>query len=93
MRSAAQRSVGAAVIAAAFFSVLTLSAQQAPPAAPGGRGGGDPMRGQPRINALIISGGCCHDYPYQAKILIDTINKVAAGGLDDRDPGRPRHDW
>lgn len=76
MRSAVQRSVSAAVIAAAFLSVLTLSAQQAPPAAPGGRGGGDPFRGQPRLNALIISGGCCHDYAYQSKIFVDTINKA-----------------
>ncbi len=34
------------------------------------------MRGQPRINALIISGGCCHDYAYQSKIFVDTINKA-----------------
>ena len=41
-----------------------------------GRGGGDPFAGQPRINALIISGGCCHDYSGEAKILMDTISKV-----------------
>ncbi len=43
----------------------------------GGRGrGGDPFAGQPRINALIISGGCCHDYSGEAKVLMDTISKV-----------------
>jgi type 1 glutamine amidotransferase len=34
-----------------------------------------PAATQPRINALLISGGCCHDYPLQDKLLVDTINK------------------
>jgi uncharacterized protein len=43
----------------------------------GGRGGGgDPFAGQPRIKALIVSGGCCHDYSGEAKVLMDTISKV-----------------
>ena len=43
--------------------------------------GEQPQRGasaqpnSPRINALLVSGGCCHDYPLQDKILIDTISK------------------
>ena len=42
----------------------------------GGRGGGDPFAGQPRLNALIISGGCCHDYSGEAKILMDTVGRA-----------------
>jgi len=38
--------------------------------------GAPPQSNEPRINALLISGGCCHDYPLQDRILIDTINKV-----------------
>ena len=37
--------------------------------------GAPPQSTEPRINALLVSGGCCHDYPLQDKILIDTINK------------------
>lgn len=49
----------------------------AAPAPPGGRGGpGDPFAGRPRIKALIISGGCCHDYSGEAKVMMDAISKV-----------------
>ena len=37
--------------------------------------GAPPQANEPRINALLVSGGCCHDYPLQDKLLIDTINK------------------
>ena len=52
--------------------------QAAAPAAPQGRGRGqsDPFAGMPRINALVISGGCCHDYGLQGRLLMDTINRV-----------------
>ena len=47
------------------------------PAGQRGRGGpGDPFAGQPRIKALIVSGGCCHDYSGEAKVLMDTVSKV-----------------
>jgi len=36
----------------------------------------DPFAGQPRVNALVISGGCCHDWPTQGQLLMQTINKV-----------------
>jgi type 1 glutamine amidotransferase len=29
----------------------------------------------PRINALVVSGGCCHDYALQGKLLVDAISK------------------
>ena len=41
-----------------------------------GRGLRDPFAGQRRINALLVSGGCCHDYPLQARLLIDAINRT-----------------
>src|SRR3990170_2198939 len=73
------------VSAALLALTVTASAQaQAPEAAPGrsgapqGRrgGGGDPFAGQPRIKALVISGGCCHDYTGEAKVLMDTVSRV-----------------
>jgi hypothetical protein len=30
----------------------------------------------PPINAMIITGGCCHDYTGQSKVLMDTLNAV-----------------
>ena len=48
------------------------------PAGQRGRGGpGDPFAGQPRIKALIVSGGCCHDYSGEAKVLMDSVSKVS----------------
>jgi uncharacterized protein len=29
----------------------------------------------PRIRALVVSGGCCHDYGYQAKVLMEAVSK------------------
>lgn len=43
-------------------------------AGPGGAGGA--FAGQTPINALIISGGCCHDYPAQNKALQDLLNPL-----------------
>ena len=47
-----------------------------PPAGRGGRGRGGPVdkfAGQKRIKALVVSGGCCHDYRGQDKILMDLM--------------------
>jgi hypothetical protein len=30
----------------------------------------------PRVNALVVSGGCCHDYGYQGGMLMEAVNKV-----------------
>jgi type 1 glutamine amidotransferase len=74
-----------AITTALLLFALSPLAGQAPQgtAAPapqtegrGGRGGGDPFRGQPRINALIVSGGCCHDYAGEAKVMMDAIGKA-----------------
>jgi uncharacterized protein len=73
--------------AAAFLALSTTASAQAPAGERGaapergagpqrGRGGGDPFAGQPRIKALIVSGGCCHDYSGEAKVFMDTISKA-----------------
>jgi uncharacterized protein len=36
----------------------------------------DPFAGQPRIKALVVSGGCCHDYPNQDKLVMEIVRKV-----------------
>jgi type 1 glutamine amidotransferase len=74
--------------------------------APGGRRGrgpGDPFAGQPRINALVVSGGCCHEYFEQAKLMVDAVNRalpvdwtvVVQGGRGTRGsmPVYSRPDW
>jgi type 1 glutamine amidotransferase len=59
-------------------SVQTPTPPVATPAGvPGQRGrGGDPFAGQPRVKALIVSGGCCHDYSGEAKVMMDAIGRV-----------------
>lgn len=67
------------------------------------QGRGDPFAGQPRINALIVSGGCCHDYPLQARLMMDAIGRalpvdwtlVVQGGRGTRGsmPVYARPDW
>jgi type 1 glutamine amidotransferase len=80
------RAAFAAAIVFTLTAVMPAAQQPAPTAAPGsqeqppagrGRGGrgGDRFAGQPRINALIVSGGCCHDYPGEARILMDAVNR------------------
>jgi type 1 glutamine amidotransferase len=39
-------------------------------------GAADPFAGQPRIRALVVSGGCCHDYTNQDKLVMEIIRKV-----------------
>lgn len=41
-----------------------------------GAGQGDPFAGQPRIRALVVSGGCCHDYTTQDKLVMEIVRKV-----------------
>lgn len=78
--------------------------QSAPPGERGrGRGPADPFAGQPRINALIVSGGCCHDYALQGRLLIDAVNRalpvdwtlVVQGGRGTRGsmPVYAKPDW
>jgi type 1 glutamine amidotransferase len=75
------------MITTAFLLLLALSPlagdqgapAQTPPTEGRGRrggGGGDQFAGQPRINALIVSGGCCHDYSGEAKVMMDAIGRA-----------------
>ena len=46
-------------------------------AGPGGRGMRGPnFAGQPTIKALMVAGGCCHDYPGQAAIFMKQLQNV-----------------
>jgi hypothetical protein len=79
-----------ALIALPLFVTLTGAAQQPPTDGGGrtrgqsapvgergrGRGPADPFAGQPRINALVVSGGCCHDYALQGRLMMDAISRV-----------------
>jgi uncharacterized protein len=67
------RGLGFALAVAALLGVPhTLGGQQSP-AAPAAV---DPFAGQPRIRALVVSGGCCHDYTNQDKLVMEIVRKV-----------------
>jgi uncharacterized protein len=80
-------------------------AGQAAPAAGrrGGGRGGDPFAGQPRLRALVVSGGCCHDYPTQAKVTMDVLRRAApvdwtvtyegGTGTSGKQPVYEKADW
>lgn len=57
------------------FSAVVAASQERPAQQPQ-RGVAPPQATAPRINALIVSGGCCHDYSLQAKVLMDAINRA-----------------
>jgi uncharacterized protein len=42
----------------------------------GRRGRGPREPAGPRVKALVVSGGCCHDYPLQARIIMDAVSKA-----------------
>src|SRR5688500_7090607 len=48
------------------------------PGGPGRQGGpgGNQFAGQTPVHAMIVTGGCCHDYTGQSKVLMDTLNAV-----------------
>jgi hypothetical protein len=74
MMSRMRRAIVAVAIVAAAASIGAQSGErgQAPagaaprPAAPQG----------PRLKVLVVSGGCCHDYALQGKILMDVMAKT-----------------
>jgi type 1 glutamine amidotransferase len=59
----------------AIFAFVVISAAQERAGRQGGRGRGPEPTG-PRINALVVSGGCCHDYALQGKLLVDAVSRV-----------------
>jgi len=57
------------------IAIVTLPAILAlAPAADTHRGQAGQPSG-PRINALVVSGGCCHDYALQGRLLMDAVGK------------------
>jgi uncharacterized protein len=87
----------ALAVAVAGAGWLTLSAQ-----APQGRRGGQPEAAGPRINALLVSGGGYHDYPFQAKVMMDltrslpvdwTVTIQGGRGTTGRQPLLDNPDW
>ena len=40
------------------------------------QGGQTPAPTGPRLKALVVSGGCCHDYTNQDKILMEAVRKI-----------------
>ncbi len=78
--------IGGMAQAPATAQTAAPAVQQAPPAAGeppaagarrGGGRGGPSWAGQVPLNVLVVSGGCCHDYPGQNRILYDVLNPVA----------------
>lgn len=66
--------LGGAIAALLLAGVGTGA--QAPPPAPGGAPAAQAAAQPAPINAMLITGGCCHDYTGQSKILMDTLNAV-----------------
>jgi uncharacterized protein len=62
-------------VAAGLIALFVLTAL-APSAATPSQTPRPPQPQGPRINALVVSGGCCHDYALQGKILVDAVSKV-----------------
>lgn len=78
-RSSGRRKTVMLVFAAAVAAFVATSVgmdAQAP--AGGGRAGGpgNQAPAQTPVNAMIVTGGCCHEYTTQTKMLMDTINAV-----------------
>lgn len=80
-RTSNHRAPWMAVVAAAFLVQMHGTAVPASPTAATQRGqqgrpGQPPQPEGPRIKALVVSGGCCHDYPRQAGVLMNAISST-----------------
>lgn len=60
------------VLAAAGVTTVGVGAQGQTILGPGA----NPFPGQAQIRALIVTGGCCHDYTEQSKVIMDTLGAV-----------------
>jgi type 1 glutamine amidotransferase len=66
-----------ALAALVVITTAAPSGQTASPAGQGGRRGqGPPEPPGPRVKALVVSGGCCHDYPLQARMIMSAVSKA-----------------
>ena len=73
MRS--QRGLGP-LSAIEVFGLMSIGGSaQAPVPSPQRPAGAAATQG-PRIRALVVSGGCCHDYALQDKVMMDVMAKV-----------------
>lgn len=66
-------------VAASAWLVGVPGAAATPEQAPAqaqGRGSRPAEPEGPRVKALVVSGGCCHDYPGQARMLMDAISRA-----------------
>lgn len=73
--------IAAGAVVALALAAVGAPAQQPPvgeqPAGRGRQGGPpNPFAGQTPVNAMIVTGGCCHDYTGQSKVLMDTLDAV-----------------
>lgn len=63
-------------VRAAMVCLLSAGAAAQQPAAPPPGGSGRQAQNQPRVKALVVSGGCCHDYMLENKALVDSLGKA-----------------
>ena len=83
-RQPAARGAAARVAIVASVAIMLAGLQgrpeaEAPAGTPPGEGRGAQPRNVaegPRLKALLVSGGCCHDYALQDKVMIDVMAKV-----------------
>ncbi len=95
-------------VAVTVLAVTVALGAQAPQGAlpqppPAGRASGPSAPEGPRLKALLVSGGCCHDYALQDKVLVDQMAKVlpidwtiviqGGNGTKARIPLYDRADW
>ena len=95
-------------VAVTALAVTVALGAQAPQGAlpqppPAGRASGPSAPEGPRLKALLVSGGCCHDYALQDKVLVDQMAKVlpidwtiviqGGNGTKARIPLYDRADW
>lgn len=70
------RSLAVAALGLGLWSTAGV-AQQGQPGQAQARPGGPPaFAGQQRIKALVVAGGCCHDYPMQTATLMKAVQRV-----------------
>jgi type 1 glutamine amidotransferase len=64
--------VGALFVVATVGGASVLVTAQAPvqPSQP------TPAAATRRVNALVVSGGCCHDYVYQGRMLMEAVGRL-----------------
>jgi type 1 glutamine amidotransferase len=78
MDRSTRRMLGRSLAAAALALALSAwgSALEAQQGQQGGQQGPPNFAGQPRIRALVVAGGCCHDYPTQTAILMKAVQRA-----------------